>query len=122
MPAVQTQLLADLDDLVSFGPQASALGMLSDAVKLANLRRASGDVLAAYGKRFPRTAGASFTLATWGDFTKGLVVDIACYRMLTTAGRGLNPTKGDGGMLAENWKIAQEILSEIVDAAKERFL
>jgi hypothetical protein len=116
MPAVATQLLADLDDLAALGPLPAALGTLSDAVKLANLRRASGEVLAAYGKRFPRTAGASFVLAKWGDFTKGLVVDIAAFRMLTTGPRGLNPTTPkDGGMLVENYKRAQDILNEIVD-------
>jgi hypothetical protein len=115
MPAVATQLLADLDDLAAFGPLLSALGTLTDAVKLRNLRRASGDVLAAYGKRFPRTAGASFTLAVWGDFTKGLVVDIAVYRMLTTGPRGLNPTTPDGKLFTENYRLAQEILNEIAD-------
>jgi len=116
MPAVQTQLLADETDLAELGPLPAALGTLSSQVKLTNLRRASGEVLAAYGKRFPRAPGSSFALAQWGDFTKGLVVDIAVFRMLTTGPRGLNPvTPKDGGMLAENYKRAQEILSEIGD-------
>lgn len=115
MPAVATQLLADLDDLAAFGPLPATFAMLDDAVKLRNLRRASGDVLAAYGKRFPRKAGASFTLAQWGDFTKGLVVDIAAYRMLTTGPRGLNMKGADGGLLVAAYEKAQEILNEIVD-------
>lgn len=114
MPAVQTQLLADETDLAQMGPLASALGSLSSAVKLANLRRASGEVLAAYGKRFGRTAGASFELATWGDFTKGLVVDIAAFRMLIGP-RGLNPSSPDGKLLVENYQRAQDILNEIAD-------
>jgi hypothetical protein len=115
MPAVATQLLADLDDLAAFGPLPATFAMLSDAVKLANLRRASGEVLAAYGKRFPRKAGASFVLAQWGDFTKGLVVDVAAFRMLTTGPRGLNMSKADGGLLTANYERAQGILDEIVD-------
>jgi hypothetical protein len=119
MPAVQTQLLADETDLLQMGPLPSALGPLSSAVKLANLRRASGEVLAAYGKRFHRTAGSSFTLSKWGDFTKGLVVDIAAFRMLTTGPRGLNPSTPDGKLLADNYERAQAILAEIVDLQNE---
>jgi hypothetical protein len=115
MPAVETQLLADETDLAQLGPLSSALGVLSSTVKLANLRRASGEVLAAYGKRFPRTAGASFTLAQWGDFTKGLVVDIAVFRMLTTGPRGVNPSSPDGKLFTENYARAQAILDDIVD-------
>ncbi len=115
MPAVQTQLLADETDLAEMGPLPSALGPLSSQVKLANLRRASGEVLAAYGKRFRRAAGSSFVLARWGDFTKGLVVDIASFRMLTTGPRGLNPSSPDGKILTDNYQRAQEILAEIVD-------
>ena len=115
MPAVQTQLLADLDDLAGLGPLPASLATLTDAVKLRNLRRASGEVLAVYGKRFPRTAGASFTLSQWGDFTKGLVVDIAAFRMLTTGPRGLNMAKADGGLLTANYERAQGILNEIAD-------
>lgn len=115
MPAVQTQLLADETDLAEMGPLPAALGVLTSQVKLANLRRASGEVLAAYGKRFPRTGGASFTLTQWGDFTKGLVIDIAVFRMLTTGPRGLNATTPDGKLLADNYKRAQDILNEIVD-------
>jgi hypothetical protein len=114
MPAVETQLLADETNLAQLGPLASALGTLSSAVKLANLRRASGEVLAAYAKRFPRTAGSSFVLATWGDFTIGLVVDIAAFRMLIGP-RGINPSSPDGKLLVENYQRAQEILNEIVD-------
>lgn len=115
MPAVQTQLLADETDLALLGPLASSLGVLSSDVKLANLRRASGEVLAAYGKRFARAPGSSFVLARWGDFTKGLVVDLAAYRMLTTGPRGLNPTSPDGKLFTDNYQRAQEILNEIVD-------
>lgn len=114
MPAVETQLLADETDLALLGPLASALGPLSSPTKLANLRRASGEVLAAYGKRFRRTAGASFTLSQWGDFTKGLVVDIAAFRMIIGP-RGLSPTSPDGKLFVENYQRAQEILNEIVD-------
>lgn len=115
MPAVQTQLLADENDLAQMGPLPSALGVLGSSVLLANLRRASGEVLAAYGKRFRRTPGASFVLAQWGDFTKGIVVDIAAFRMLTTGPRGVNPSSPDGKLLTENYQRAQEILNEIVD-------
>lgn len=114
MPAVETQLLADETDLAQMGPLASALGTLSSAVKLANLRRASGEVLAAYAKRFRRTAGASFTLEVWGDFTKGLVVDIATFRMIGGP-RGLNPKSPDGKFIADNYDRAVEILNEIAD-------
>lgn len=115
MPAVQTQLLADETDLAELGPLPAALGVLTSQVKLTNLRRASGEVLSAYAKRFPRTAGSSFVLAQWGDFTKGLVVDIAVFRMLTTGPRGLNPTTPDGKLLADNYKRAQDTLNEIAD-------
>lgn len=114
MPAVETQLLADDNDLAAFGPVPAALATLSSAVKLANLRRASGEVLAAYGKRFPRTSGGSFTLSKWGDFTKGLVVDIASYRLLTGP-RGLDPSTPDGALLASKYREAQTILNEIAD-------
>lgn len=115
MPAVQTQLLADETDLAEMGPLPAALGVLSSPVKLTNLRRASGEVLAAYGKRFPRAPGQSFVLAQWGDFTKGLVIDIAVFRMLTTGPRGLNATTPDGKLLADNYTRAQAILNEIAD-------
>ncbi len=114
MPAVATQLLADETNLAQLGPLASALGTLSSAVKLANLRRASGEVLAVYAKRLPRTAGSSFALAKWGDFTIGLVVDIAAFRMLIGP-RGLNPSSPDGKLIVENYQRAQDILNEIVD-------
>lgn len=114
MPAVETQLLADETNLARLGPLASALGTLSSEVKQANLRRASGEVLAAYGKRFRRTAGSSFRLATWGDFTIGLVVDIAAFRMLIGP-RGLNPSSPDGKLLVENYQRAQDTLNEIAD-------
>lgn len=108
MPAVQTQLLADETDLAQMGPLASALGTLSSAVKQANLRRASGEVLAAYGKRM------TLPLVQWGDFTKGLVIDIAAFRMIVGP-RGVNPSSPDGKILVENYQRAQEILNEIVD-------
>ncbi len=114
MPAVETQLLADETDLAQMGLLASAIGNLSSAIKLANLRRASGEVLAAYAKRFRRAPGESFTLGRWGDFTKGLVVDIATFRLITGP-RGLNPSSPDGKLLVENYQRAQEILNEIVD-------
>lgn len=119
MPAVATQLLADETDLVNLGPAPAALGILSSTIKLANLRRASGEVLAAYGKRFPRSPGASFTLAAWGDFTKGLVVDIAVFRMLTTGPRGINPSSPDGKLLTASYEAAQAILAEIVDLTND---
>ena len=118
MPVVETQLLADETDLAQLGSLPSAIGNLSSAVKLANLRRASGEVLAAYGKRFRRTAGASFALATWGDFTKGLVIDIAVFRLITGP-RGINPSSPDGKVLVENYQRAQEILNEIVDLTND---
>jgi hypothetical protein len=114
MPAVQTQQLATQTDLSRLGPLASALGSLDSATKDANLRRASGEVLAAYAKRFPRSAGSSFVLAAWGDFTIGLVVDIAAFRMLIGP-RGVNPSSPDGKLLVENYQRAQAILNEIVD-------
>lgn len=114
MPAVQTQLLADETDLAQMGVLASALSNLSSAIKLANLRRASGEVLAAYAKRFRRAPGSSFTLAVWGDFTKGLVIDIACFRMIVGP-RGLNPSSPDGKILTDNYQRAMEILNEIAD-------
>lgn len=114
MPAVQTQILADETNLAQVGPLASALGTLSSAVKLANLRRASGEVLAAYGKRFSRKPGSSFKLAQWGDFTIGLVVDIATFRMICGP-RGLNPSSPDGKLLADNYQRAMSILDDIVD-------
>jgi hypothetical protein len=114
MPAVETQLLADETNLAQLGPLASALGTLTSEVKLANLRRASGEVLAAYAKRFQRTAGSSFELATWGDFTIGIVVDIAQFRMLIGP-RGLNPSSPDGKLLVENYQRAQDILNAIAD-------
>lgn len=109
MPAVATQLLAEVSDLALLGPLASALGVLSTETKEANLRRASGEVLASYAKRM------KLPLVQWGDFTKGLVVDIAAYRMLTTGPRGLNPSSPDGKMFTENFERAKQTLNEIAD-------
>lgn len=115
MPAVATQQLATLADLAALGPLPATFGMLDDATKDRNLRRASGEVLAAYAKRFARAAGSSFTLAKWGDFTIGLVIDIAVFRMLTTGPRGLNPKTPDGALLTANYERAIKILDEIAD-------
>ncbi len=115
MPAVQTQLLADETDLAQLGPLSSALGVLSSEVKLANLRAASGLVLAAYGKRFRRTPGQSFVLAAWGDMTKKLVVQLMVGEALTTGPRGLNPSTPDGRLFGEMYTRALTTLNEIAD-------
>lgn len=115
MPAVQTQLLADETDLAEMGPLPAALGVLSSQVKLANLRAASGLVLAAYAKRFHRAPGASFVLATWGDMTKQLVIDLMVGRTLTTGPRGLNASSPDGKLFAEQYARALTTLDEIAD-------
>ena len=109
MPAIETQLLAEVADLALLGPLASALGPLSTEIKEANLRRASGEVLSSYAKRM------KLPLVQWGDFTKGLVVDIAAFRMLTTGPRGLNPSTTDGKLLTENYDRARKTLDEIAD-------
>jgi hypothetical protein len=109
MPAVQTQLLAEVADLALLGPLASALGPLSTEAKESNLRRASGTVLSAYAKRM------TLPLVQWGDFTKGLVVDIAAFYMLTTGPRGLNPSSPDGKLFTENYQRAMETLNAISD-------
>lgn len=109
MPAVETQLLAEVSDLVLLGPLASALGPLSTETKEANLRAASGEVLAAYGKRM------TLPLVQWGDFTKRLVVVIAAFEMLTTGPRGLNPSTPDGKLLFDRYDRAIKTLDEIAD-------
>lgn len=114
MPAVATQQLAEIADLALTGPPAAALAMLSPDVKNAQLRKASGQVLAAYGVRFGRALGTSFTLATWGDFTKGLVIDLATYALLGTS-RGFNPETADGKAIKEARDEAKALLDEIAD-------
>lgn len=114
MPAVATQQLAEITDLALTGPPAAALAMLSNDVKNAQLRKASGQTLAAYGVRFGRVLGSSFTLATWGDFTKGIVVDLATYALLGTS-RGFNPETPDGKAIKEAHDEAKALLDEISD-------
>lgn len=114
MPAVATQQLAEITDLVLTGPPQAALAMLSNDVKNAQLRKASGHVLAAYGVRFGRKLGTSFTLATWGDFTKGIVIDLAIYALLGTS-RGFNPETPDGKAIKEARDEAKALLDAIAD-------
>lgn len=114
MPYVPTQQLATLADLVLTGPPGAALAMLSSEVKTAQLVKASGKVLAAYGVRFGRVLGTSFTLATWGDFTKGLVVDLAVCALLGTS-RGFNPETPDGKAIERACDEAKATLDEIAD-------
>lgn len=114
MPAVVTQQLAEITDLALTGPPGAAIAMLGNDVKNAQLRKASGQVLAAYGVRFGRVLGTSFTLATWGDFTKGLVIDLAVYALLGTS-RGFNPETPDGKAIKEARDDAKALLDEISD-------
>jgi hypothetical protein len=114
MAAVQTQQLAQISDLAALGPPSAALAMLSDAVKNQHLRTASGQVLSAYGVRFGRTLGASFTLVTWGDFTIGLVISLATYSLLGIT-RGFNPETPDGKAIVGARDAAVELLNEISD-------
>ncbi len=118
MPAVQTQLLADETHLAALGPPAASFGMLSSATKLAHLRMASGEVLAAYGKRMKRPAGASFTLATWGDLTIGYVVKIASFTLLYA--RGFRDDSAPDKMIrAEAMTVREHLraLSDLTSAA-----
>jgi len=116
MPAVATQQLATIADLDT-GPPTSAmrqaLVMYTDTDKNTYLRRASGVVLAAYGKRMPRTAGASFALSAWGDMTKGLVVVIARWEMISD--RGYNASNPADKAIRDRYDIAVKTLDEIVD-------
>jgi len=116
MPAVATQQLATIADL-DMGPATSAmrqaLVMYTDADKNTYLRRASGIVLAAYAKRMPRTAGASFTLSAWGDFTISLVVVIARWMMISE--RGFNPNIPADKVIRDRYDDVTKILDEIVD-------
>jgi hypothetical protein len=116
MPAVVTQHLAVIADLDS-GPantaMVAAIAMFSDANKDTYLRRASGIVLAAYAKRMHRDPGSSFRLATWGDFTIDLTVNIARHMML--ADRGYNPTNPADKAIRARYDDAIKILDEIVD-------
>jgi hypothetical protein len=118
MPAVETQQLAQIADLVLTGPPVAALAMLSEDVRNAQLRKASGQVLAAYGVRFGRVRGSSFKLATWGDFTKGLVIDLAVYALLGTS-RGFNPETADGKAIVRARDEAKWLLDEISDIANK---
>lgn len=116
MPAVETQQLATIADLDT-GPAESAmrqaLKMYADADKNTYLRRASGVVLAAYGKRMPRTAGSSFVLSAWGDFTISLVVVICRWMMISD--RGYNAANQADKAIRDRYDDATKILDEIVD-------
>lgn len=116
MPAVATQQLATIADLDT-GPATSAmrqaLVIFVDADKNTYLRRASGIVLAAYGKRMPRTAGASFVLSAWGDMTISLVVVICRWMMISD--RGYNAANPADKAIRDRYDDATKILDEIVD-------
>ena len=116
MAAVETQQLAFVPDLDT-GPATSAmvqaLAMFTCDQKDIYLRRASGSVLAAYAKRFPRSPGSSFRLATWGDLTKKLVIDLARYEMLCD--RGFNGNAPTDKQIRARYDDAVKILDEIVD-------
>jgi len=114
MPAVATQQLAEISHLTALGPPAAALSTLSADVKNQHLRTASGQVLAAYGVRFGRALGSSFKLATWGDFTIGLVVALATYSLLAIT-RGFNPESPDGKAVVQAKDEAVRLLDEISD-------
>lgn len=114
MPYIPTQQLATVDDLVLTGPPAASIGMLSVAIKNAHLTKASGQVLSAYAIRMGHVPGSSFVLATWGDFTKGLVVDLATWTLLGVA-RGFNPDTPDGKALKAARDAAVLLLDEISD-------
>lgn len=116
MPAVATQQLAAIADLDT-GPTTSALrqaiAMFSDTEKNTYLRRASGTVLSAYAKRMPRTAGASFTLSAWGDFTIDLVVVVARFMMISD--RGYNASNPTDKAIRDRYDMVTKVLDEIVD-------
>ncbi len=116
MPAVATQQLATIADLDT-GPATAAmvqaLAMFDAATKNAYLRRASGVVLSAYGIRFGRVLGASFTLATWGDLTIGFVVSIARWLMLSD--RGFNGASPTDKAIRDRYDETIKILDEISD-------
>lgn len=116
MPAVATQQLATVADLDT-GPantaMRQALVMFTETEKNTYLRRASGVVLAAYGKRMPRTAGASFALSAWGDFTISLVIDIARWKMISA--RGYNAANAADKALRDQYDETVKILDEIID-------
>lgn len=116
MTAVETQQLAQVTDLDT-GPATSALvqalAMFDVDTKNAYLRRASGRVLAAYAKRMPRTAGASFALLRWGDFTIEIVVALARYAMICD--RGFNGNAPADKHIRAKYDDATKILDEIVD-------
>ncbi len=116
MPAVDTQQLAEIADL-DLGPSTSAmvkaLAMFDTATKNTYLRRASGEVLAAYAKRFPRTSGSSFTLAKWGDLTIGMVCSLARWMMLCD--RGFDPAASADVVFKARAEESRKILDEIVD-------
>lgn len=116
MPAVATQQLATVADLDT-GPATSAmvraLKMYDATQKDIYLRRASGRILAAYGKRFPRTAGASFVLTAWGDMTIDLTVTIARHMMI--ADRGYDSSLPADKEIRARYEDAVKILDEIID-------
>lgn len=111
MPAVSTQLLADEADLANMGPPANVIGSVSSAIKLAALRAGSGDVLAAYAKRY--NVSPSQPLAAWGDYTKGLAIDRSVFRILRT--RGFNPESKIDQTWQAAYTAAGEALDEIAD-------
>ncbi len=116
MPAVATQQLAVIADLDT-GPtntaMVQALAMYDAPTKNTYLRRASGEVLAAYAKRFHRALGSSFTLATWGDLTISLVVAIARWMMISD--RGTNGENPADAAIKMRYDEARKTLDEIVD-------
>jgi hypothetical protein len=116
VPAVATQQLAQIADLDQ-GPATSALrqalAMFDDASKNTYLRRASARVLAAYGKRFNRATGASFTLAKWGDLTIGMVCVIARWEMISD--RGYNPALPADKTIRDRYDEAEKELERIAD-------
>lgn len=116
MPAVVTQQLASIADL-DLGPSTSAmvkaLAGFDTATKNVYLRRASAKVLAAYAIRFGRPAGASFTLAKWGDLTIGMTCSLARWAMLSD--RGYNPALPADTSIKAQADEATAILDEISD-------
>lgn len=109
MGAVQTQQLATVADLN--GPATTAmvqaLAGFSDPQKDTYLRRASGRVLAAYGKRM------TLPLVQWGDFTIDLAVTLARWMMI--ADRGFNAQNPADAAIKARADEATAILDEIVD-------
>lgn len=116
MSAVTTQQLATIANL-DLGPatlpMVKALTVFDATTKDAYLRRASAEVLSAYGKRYPRAGGASFTLAKWGDLTIGMVCAIARWMMISD--RGYNPSAPADATIKARYDEARLTLDEIAD-------